>query len=236
MQLFDLSNDVAVVIGATGVLGGAIAEGLAKAGARVAILGRSAERGEARVAEIRKSGGTAQFFSADVSKRENLKRAHDEVRKALGAPTILLNAECRGRERSEGDSHARAGDRANRDGRLAGEFRFESRRRSFGSVPGIRSGDVREWPRVNYQYRERFSAFAVVAGGRLFRGESGGAELHPVSCARMGAERRARKFDHAGIFSGRAKSRAAVQSGWITDAARAIDLRPHADETVWPCA
>ena len=80
MKLFDLSNDVAVVIGATGVLGGAIAEGLASAGAKVAILGRSAERGEARVQAIRKAGGTAQFFSADVSKRESLKKAHDEVR------------------------------------------------------------------------------------------------------------------------------------------------------------
>ena len=92
MNLFDLSNDIAVVIGATGVLGGAVAEGLATAGAKVAILGRSAERGEARVQAIRKAGGTAQFFAADVSKRESLKKAHDEVRQALGAPTILLNA------------------------------------------------------------------------------------------------------------------------------------------------
>lgn len=92
MHLFDLSNDVAVVIGATGVLGGAIAEGLASGGAKVAILGRSSERGEARVSGIRRAGGTAQFFGADVSKRESLKRAHEEVRKTLGAPTILLNA------------------------------------------------------------------------------------------------------------------------------------------------
>ena len=92
MQLFDLSNDVAVVIGATGVLGGAIAEGLAKAGAKVAILGRSAERGEARVAEIRKTGGKAQFFAADVSERDSLKKAHGQIRSAFGAPTILLNA------------------------------------------------------------------------------------------------------------------------------------------------
>ena len=92
MHLFDLSKDVAVVIGATGVLGGAIAEGLAKAGAKVAILGRSAERGEARVAEIRQAGGTAQFFTADVSKRNSVKSAHEQVRASLGAPTILLNA------------------------------------------------------------------------------------------------------------------------------------------------
>ncbi|HEX7861579.1 MAG TPA: SDR family oxidoreductase [Verrucomicrobiae bacterium] len=92
MNLFDLSNDVAVIIGATGVLGGAIAEGLASAGAKVAILGRSAERGEARAAQIRKTGGAAQFFSADVSKRDSLTKAHDDVQKSLGAPTILLNA------------------------------------------------------------------------------------------------------------------------------------------------
>ena len=45
-SLFDLSQDVAVVIGGTGVLGGALAEGLAAAGARVAVLGRNAERGD----------------------------------------------------------------------------------------------------------------------------------------------------------------------------------------------
>jgi NAD(P)-dependent dehydrogenase (short-subunit alcohol dehydrogenase family) len=92
MDLFDLSKDVAVVVGATGVLGGAIAEGLAKAGAQVAILGRSAERGTARVDSITQAAGKARFFSADVSKRESLKAAHEEVRRNLGAPTILVNA------------------------------------------------------------------------------------------------------------------------------------------------
>lgn len=92
MDLFDLSNDVAVVIGATGVLGGAIAEGLAAAGARVAVLGRNAERGQARCAAISKAGGKAHFFSADVSKRESLRAAHAEIRSSLGAPTVLVNA------------------------------------------------------------------------------------------------------------------------------------------------
>lgn len=92
MKLFDLSNDVAVVIGATGVLGGAIAEGLAQAGAKVAILGRSAERGGARVEAIRKNGGAASFFSADVSQRASLRESHAAIEKALGAPTVLVNA------------------------------------------------------------------------------------------------------------------------------------------------
>ena len=92
MNLFDLRNEVAVVIGATGVLGGKIAEGLAAAGATVAVLGRNAERGEARVCEIKKAGGQAKFVSADAISRESLKAAHVEIERSIGAPTILVNA------------------------------------------------------------------------------------------------------------------------------------------------
>lgn len=92
MDLFNLSNEVAVVIGATGVLGGGIAEGLAGAGAKVAILGRNAERGESRVAAIRQAGGIAQFFPADVSRKESLRAAHESIRTAFGAPSVLVNA------------------------------------------------------------------------------------------------------------------------------------------------
>ena len=92
MNLFDLSGEVAVVIGATGALGGAIAEGLASAGAGVAVLGRNRERGEARAAEIRKRGGTAQFVSADALAPTSLAEAHREIDARLGSPTILVNA------------------------------------------------------------------------------------------------------------------------------------------------
>ena len=91
-NLFDLSNDVAVVIGATGALGGALAEGLAAAGAKVAILGRNRERGEARVQTIQAAGGQASFFIADAVERESLAQAHREITEQLGAPTILVNA------------------------------------------------------------------------------------------------------------------------------------------------
>ncbi len=92
MNLFDLSGEVAVVIGATGVLGGALAEGLAEAGAKIAVLGRNAERGEARVKAIQAKGGTAAFFSVDAVSRCSLAEAHEQLEAALGAPTILVNA------------------------------------------------------------------------------------------------------------------------------------------------
>jgi NAD(P)-dependent dehydrogenase (short-subunit alcohol dehydrogenase family) len=92
MNLFDLTGEIAVVLGATGVLGGAIAEGLAAAGAKVAVLGRSAERGEARVRSIQQQGGTAGFYSADALDQTSLKVAHETLSKGLGAPTVLVNA------------------------------------------------------------------------------------------------------------------------------------------------
>lgn len=91
-NLFDLSGETAVVIGATGVLGGALADGLAAAGAKVAVLGRNEERGLARVKAVESAGGTAAFFKADASSRASLAAAHQQLSAALGAPAILVNA------------------------------------------------------------------------------------------------------------------------------------------------
>ena len=91
-SLFDLTGEVAVVIGATGVLGGSLAEGLAAAGAKVAVLGRNAERGQARVEAIRAAGGVAKFFAADAMDRASLHDAHLAIAEVLGAPTVLINA------------------------------------------------------------------------------------------------------------------------------------------------
>src|SRR3954453_3172559 len=92
MKLFDLSGEVAVVIGATGVLGGALAEGLAQAGAKVAVIGRNSERGAERVKAIKAAGGNPPFFAADAQNKPTLEEAHKAIEKSLGAPTILVNA------------------------------------------------------------------------------------------------------------------------------------------------
>jgi len=91
-DLFDLSSEIVVVIGGTGVLGGALAEGLAAAGATVAVVGRNEERGKARASAIRESGGRAEFFEADATDRHSLAYAHQAIESALGPPTVLINA------------------------------------------------------------------------------------------------------------------------------------------------
>jgi NAD(P)-dependent dehydrogenase (short-subunit alcohol dehydrogenase family) len=90
--LFDLSGRVAAVIGGTGVLGGAVSEGLAAAGASVAVLGRSAQRGAARVDSIVGAGGRSAaitLYSTDLS---SIEAAATEVQRVLGPVDILVNA------------------------------------------------------------------------------------------------------------------------------------------------
>ena len=91
-SLFDLSNEVAVVIGGTGALGGALCRALAAAGAKTAVAGRNAERGSARVEEIEKEGGIARFFEADTSSRSSLEALSNAVAATWGTPGILVNA------------------------------------------------------------------------------------------------------------------------------------------------
>lgn len=90
-DLFDLSGEVAAVLGGTGVLGGAMAEALATAGAKVAVVGRSGERGWACVRRIEAAGGTAVFQAADAMSRESLAAARDAIQSTFGTVTVLVN-------------------------------------------------------------------------------------------------------------------------------------------------
>jgi NAD(P)-dependent dehydrogenase (short-subunit alcohol dehydrogenase family) len=91
-SLFTLDNRVAVVTGATGVLGGAIAHGLAAAGARVAIVGRRAERAAEVATSIRAQGGQALALPADVLEPAQLERARTTLLEEWGRVDILINA------------------------------------------------------------------------------------------------------------------------------------------------
>src|SRR3989440_6586501 len=91
-DLFDLTDEIAVVLGGTGVLGGAMAEALAAAGARVAVVGRNGERGAERCERIQSAGGRAIFEPADALDRLSLVRARDAILKTWGGISVLVNA------------------------------------------------------------------------------------------------------------------------------------------------
>ena len=74
MSQWNLRGEVAAVIGGTGVLGGAMAQGLAEAGASVAVLGRDHDRGHKRVAAIEAAGGTGVFAACDATDKASLKQ------------------------------------------------------------------------------------------------------------------------------------------------------------------
>lgn len=91
-ELFSLDNQIAIVIGGTGVLGGSMAESLASAGATVVVMGRNRERGEQRVAEIKAQGGKASFQQGDALDRDSLVSARSSIESNIGVASILINA------------------------------------------------------------------------------------------------------------------------------------------------
>jgi NAD(P)-dependent dehydrogenase (short-subunit alcohol dehydrogenase family) len=91
-NLFDLTGKTAVAIGGNGVLGSAMAKGLAEHGAKVAIVGRNLETAEQVVKEIVENGGEAKAFSADVSSKDSLVKVANEIEQWSGGWDILLNA------------------------------------------------------------------------------------------------------------------------------------------------
>ena len=91
-KLFSLDGQVAVVTGATGVLGGVMARGLARAGAKVGVLGRRREQAEDAVRAIEAEGGAALALVADVIDRGQLEAASDAVMEQWGRLDMLVNA------------------------------------------------------------------------------------------------------------------------------------------------
>lgn len=90
---FSLAGKSAVVTGGYGVLGAEMAAGLAAAGARVAILGRRADRAEAVAADLRaRFGAETRTLLADVLDETALGAARDALLADWGSPDILVNA------------------------------------------------------------------------------------------------------------------------------------------------
>ena len=84
----DLSGRSALVTGSTRGIGRAIAEMLARCGAKVAIVGRDRARAEEVAGQL---GGTAKGFSCDVADVASVTKLVEDVEKQLGGVDILVN-------------------------------------------------------------------------------------------------------------------------------------------------
>ncbi|MCU0457714.1 MAG: SDR family oxidoreductase [Bacteroidales bacterium] len=89
----DLKGKVAAITGGSGIIGMTLVRGLCSAGVNVIILDVKPERGEVTAAEMaaRPDCGMATSIGADVTDRESLIKARDQIREKFGSLDILVN-------------------------------------------------------------------------------------------------------------------------------------------------
>ena len=90
-ELFGLDGLTAVVIGGTGTLGGSFCDALAGAGAHVLVVGRNDEHGNERVRAIQERGGSAEYFSCDATRRDDLDSLVSHLKTHGRQANVLVN-------------------------------------------------------------------------------------------------------------------------------------------------
>jgi NAD(P)-dependent dehydrogenase (short-subunit alcohol dehydrogenase family) len=90
-SLFSLRGKVAVVIGGTGELCGAMGEGLTAAGAEVVLVGRNEEKAKPKLERIHAAGGKGYFVSAEASEKAALEQLLETVLQRSGQVDIVVN-------------------------------------------------------------------------------------------------------------------------------------------------
>lgn len=89
--MFEVTDKKIIITGATGVLGETMAFHLAREGANVLIIGRTASKVEKLVSEIRSRNGKADGFLADVTKESQVEAAARQIQSRYGTVDILVN-------------------------------------------------------------------------------------------------------------------------------------------------
>lgn len=89
--MFDLTNKVALITGASSGIGRASAIALAGQGASVTLAARRIEKLEEVKKEIEAKGGKALIIAMDVTKKEDVQNAVDQTVKTFGKLDILVN-------------------------------------------------------------------------------------------------------------------------------------------------
>ena len=92
--LFDVTGKICIVTGGLGQLGAQYVKALHERDARVAVWGRhmSKERAEKKFAELGFSlDENIRLYQVDISKKEDLNQALDDIEAAWGTPDVLVN-------------------------------------------------------------------------------------------------------------------------------------------------
>lgn len=110
-MVFDFKNKVVLITGGTSGIGLAAAELFSLAGARVALVGRSPERGQAATRYLGGKGGQAEFFSGDVSLAADCAKVVRQTAEAFGGLDIVVNSAGEYLEKSIIDTHEAEFDR-----------------------------------------------------------------------------------------------------------------------------
>ncbi len=90
-KLFDLSNKIALVTGASRGIGEAIAKLLAEQGAHVIVSSRRAESCDDVVAEIKAAGGSAESMACHIGEMDNILETFSKIKDQHGRLDILVN-------------------------------------------------------------------------------------------------------------------------------------------------
>lgn len=90
MSLFDLSGKVALITGSTKGIGLAIAQEMAKAGAKVVVSSRKEEACEAVAADIREQGGEAVAIPCNINYKDQLQSLVDGTMAHFGKIDVLV--------------------------------------------------------------------------------------------------------------------------------------------------
>ena len=91
-EIFGIKNKVAVITGGSGILGGEMAKGLLKAGAKVILLARNENRLKMVVDELCSTGNDIAWWKCDVLNEMEIRKVHEKILNDFEYIDILINA------------------------------------------------------------------------------------------------------------------------------------------------
>ena len=89
--MFDITNKIAIITGASGALAGSVAKSLSRSGVHLALLTRKKSSVQSLLNDIANYAGKAEVYEADILDEQSLREAKSQIISDFGKIDILLN-------------------------------------------------------------------------------------------------------------------------------------------------